>query len=75
MVEIRIADDAACRDYLVIAICDNYKAHKIKEVQAWIARHPCFKLHFTRTSYQIRRGVFKSVAELEAAIETWARRS
>src|SRR4249920_1546673 len=46
-----------------------------------------FKLHFTPTSsswinlverlfaeitrQQIRRGVFKSVAELEAAIETW----
>ena len=49
--------------------------------------YPRFKLHFTPTSsswinlverlfaeitrQQIRRGVFKSVAELEAAIETW----
>src|SRR5271165_809016 len=69
------------------AICDNYKTHKTKEVQAWLAKHPRFKLHFTPTSsswinlverlfaeitrQQIRRGVFKSVAELEAAIETW----
>ena len=70
----------------VHAICDNYKTHKTKEVQAWLAKHPRFKLHFTPTSsswinlverlfaeitrQQIRRGVFKSVAELEAAIET-----
>ena len=68
-------------------VCDNYKTHKTKEVQAWLAKHPRFKLHFTPTSsswinlverlfaeitrQQIRRGVFKSVAELEAAIETW----
>jgi hypothetical protein len=54
---------------------------------AWLAKHPRFKLRFTPTSsswinlverlfaeitrQQIRRGVFKSVAELEAAIETW----
>ena len=71
----------------VHAICDNYKTHKTEEVQAWLAKHPRFKLHFTPTSsswinlverlfaeitrQQIRRGVFKSVAELEAAIETW----
>ena len=71
----------------VHAICDNYKTHKTKEVQAWLAKHPRFKLHFTPTSsswinlverlfaeitrQQIRRGVFKSVAELKAAIETW----
>ena len=66
------------------AICDNYTTHKTKEVQAWLAKHPRFKLHFIPTSsswlnlverlfaeitgQQIRRGVFKSVAELEAAI-------
>ena len=71
----------------VHAICDNYKAHKNKEVQALLTKHPRFKLHFTPTSsswinlverlfaettrQQIRRGLFKSVAELEAAIETW----
>ena len=62
------------------AICDNYKTHKTKEVQAWLAKHPRFKLHFTPTSspwinlvqrlfaeitgQQICCGVFKSVAEL-----------
>ncbi len=69
------------------AICDNYRTHKTKEVQAWLAKHPRFKLHFTPTSsswinlverlfaeitrQRIRRGVFKSVADLEAAIEGW----
>jgi transposase len=27
-----------------------YKTHKTKEVQAWLAKHPRFKLHFTPTS-------------------------
>ena len=65
-------------------IADNYTTHKTKEVQAWLAKHPRFKLHFIPTSSswlnlverffaeitgkRIRRGVFTSVAELEAAI-------
>ena len=65
-------------------IVDNYTTHKTKEVQAWLKKHPRFKLHFIPTSSswlnlverffaeitgkRIRRGVFKSVAELEAAI-------
>jgi transposase len=69
------------------AICDNYNTHKTKKVQAWLARHKRFKLHFTPTSsswlnlverlfaeitrQRIRRGVFKSVPELVAAIEAW----
>ena len=71
----------------VHAICDNYGTHKTPEVQAWLAKHPRFKLHFIPTSsswlnlverlfaeitrQKIRRGVFKSVADLEAAIEVW----
>ena len=39
----------------VHAICDNYKTHKTKEVQAWLAKHPRFKLHFTPTSSSWRR--------------------
>ena len=31
-------------------IVDNYTTHKTKEVQAWLERHPCFKLHFIPTS-------------------------
>ena len=68
-------------------IVDNYTTHKTKEVQAWLERHPRFKLHFIPTSSswlnlverffaeiigkRIRRGVFKTVAELEAAIHDY----
>ena len=84
---LRKIDRAVAKHLDVHAICDNYQTHKTKEVQAWLAKHPRFKMHFTPTSsswinlverlfaeitrQQIRRGVFKSVAELEAAIETW----
>ena len=65
-------------------IVDNYATHKHPAVQAWLAKHPRVHMHFTPTSAswlnlverffaeitqnRIRRGVFKSVAELEAAI-------
>jgi transposase len=71
----------------VHVVCDNYRTHKTKEVQAWLAKHPRFKMHFTPTSsswlnlverlfaeitrQRIRRGTFKSVADLKAAIEAW----
>jgi hypothetical protein len=80
-------DRAAAKHLDVHAICDNYKTHNTKEVQAWLTKHPRFTLNFTPTSassinlveplfaeitrQQIRRGVFNSVAGLEAAIETW----
>jgi transposase len=65
-------------------ILDNYAAHKHKAVERWLMRHPRVSLHFTPTSAswlnlverffselttrRIRRGVFRSVRELEAAI-------
>lgn len=71
----------------VHAICDNYATHKAPIVKAWLAKHPRFKLHFIPTSsswlnlverlfaeitrQKIRRGVFKSVDDLIAAIEAW----
>ena len=71
----------------VHVVCDNYRTHKTKEVEAWLKRHKRFKLHFTPTSsswlnlverlfagitrQRIRRGVFRSVADLEAAIQAW----
>lgn len=74
----------------VHVVCDNYATHKTAEVQAWLVRHKRFKLHFTPTSaswlnlverlfaeitrQRIRRGVFKSVADLQAAIEAWIAR-
>jgi transposase len=68
-------------------IVDNYATHKHAKVQAWLARHPRFHMHFTPTSAswlnmverffrdittaRLRRGVFTSVAELEAAIHAY----
>ena len=68
-------------------IADNYATHKHPEVQAWLAKHPRFHMHFTPTSSswlnmverffrditdkRIRRGVFTSVPELEAAINDY----
>ena len=65
-------------------VVDNYATHKHAKVKAWLKKHPRFRLHFTPTSaswlnqverffglitdQRIRRGVFKSVADLEAAI-------
>jgi transposase len=68
-------------------IVDNYSTHKHPKVKAWLKRHPRFHLHFVPTSSswlnmverwfrnltdkQIRRGVFKSVADLIAAIQAY----
>jgi len=65
-------------------IVDNYATHKTPAVKRWIKAHPRFHLHFTPTSAswlnmverffaeitrnRIRRGAFKSVAELKSAI-------
>jgi transposase len=68
-------------------IVDNYATHKHAKVLAWLKRHPRFHMHFTPTSSswlnmverwfgeitdkRIRRGVFRSVAELIDAIESY----
>jgi transposase len=65
-------------------IVDNYGTHKHANVSAWLEQHPRFHLHFTPTSSswlnmverffaeitrkRIRRGVFKSLTDLEVAI-------
>ena len=70
-------------------ILDNYGTHGHPNVKTWLEKHPRFKLHFTPTSSswlnlverwfgeitrkRIRRGVFKSVPELIAAIEEYIR--
>lgn len=74
----------APKDLALHVIVDNYATHKHPGVQAWLARHKRVNLHFTPTSsswlnlverffaeitrQRIRRGVFTSVADLEAAI-------
>src|ERR1700740_1200677 len=65
-------------------IVDNYPTHKTPAVKRWLKAHPRFHLHFTPSSAswlnmverffaeitrkRIRRGIFKSVAELKSAI-------
>jgi len=65
-------------------IVDNYATHKTPAVKRWLKAHARFHLHFTPTSAswlnmverffaeitrnRIRRGAFKSVAELRSAI-------
>jgi transposase len=72
---------------IIHAIADNYATHKHPKVKQWLADHPRWVFHFTPTSAswlnavegffstitrrQIRRGVFKSVADLEDAIHRY----
>ena len=68
-------------------ILDNYGTHTHENVKKWLEKHPRFHLHFIPTSSSwanmverwfgkltdkaIRRGVFHSVPDLIAAIETY----
>ena len=68
-------------------VADNYATHKHPAVQAWLAKHPRVRMHFTPTSgswlnlvevffgiitrQAIRRGTFTSVKDLIGAIETF----
>ena len=79
--KIDTATDKALDVHIVL---DNYATHKTAKVQSWLKRHKRFKLHFIPTSSSwlnlverffglitedaIRRGIFKSVADLEATI-------
>src|SRR5687768_6478152 len=72
------------QDKAVHAIIDNYAAHKTPQVRRWLARHPRWTFHFTPTSSswlnavegffaklfkrRLKRGVFCSLVELQAAI-------
>ena len=84
---LRAIDRIAPKALDVHLIADNYATHKHPAVKAWLKRHPRFHMHFTPTSAswlnqverffglitedRIRRGVFRSVAELEAAIQEY----
>lgn len=77
-------DAAVPPDLDVHLILDNYGTHKTKLIRDWLAKRPRYHVHFTPTSAswlnmverwfaaltekQIRRGVHRSVQELEAAI-------
>jgi transposase len=71
----------------VHVVMDNYGTHKHPRVREWFVRHPEYVPHFTPTSAswlnqverffaqiterRIRRGSFRSVEELERAIEEY----
>jgi len=65
-------------------VMDNYGTHKTSTIKRWLLKHPEYHLHFTPTSSswlnqverffaeitqkRIRRGVFRSVKQLQQAI-------
>lgn len=81
---LRAIDDVVPQDKQIHMIVDNYATHKHPKVQRWLARHPRFHMHFTPTGCswlnmverffrdltenRLRRGVFRGVKELIAAI-------
>lgn len=74
-------------DLDVHIVMDNYGTHKTKLIRDWFAKRPRWHVHFTPTSASwinqverffallteraLRRGVFRSVTELEKAIHTY----
>ena len=69
---------------VIHVILDNYATHNPPKVLRWLGRHPRFVFHFTPTSCswlnavetffsrltrrRLKRGVFRSIVELQAAI-------
>ena len=43
-------DKLVAKHLAVHVICDNYRTHKTKKVEAWLKRNKRFELHFTPTS-------------------------
>ncbi len=84
---LRLIDKSTPRDLDLHLIADNYCTHKHHKVVAWLEKHPRFHVHFIPTSSswlnlverffgkitdeRIRRGVFRSVIELIAAIHEY----
>ena len=84
---LRKIDRNTPKDKTLHLIADNYATHKHPAVQAWLAKHPRFHMHFTPTSAswlnmverffrditvnRLRRGVFTSVPELVQAIDEY----
>lgn len=81
---LRLIDQKTQQGLDLHLVVDNYATHKTPGVKRWLKAHPRFHLHFTPTSAswlnmverffaeitrnRIRRGAFKSVAELKCAI-------
>ena len=80
-------EDAVPAGKLVHCILDNYASHKHPKVRAWLDRHPRWTFHYTPTSgswlnavetffaaltrRRLRRGVFRSLVDLQAAIHRY----
>jgi transposase len=80
-------DAAVPADLDVHLIMDNYGTHKTPPIRRWFAKRPRFHVHFTPTygswlnmverwfaeltNKQVRRGVHRSITELELAIRTF----
>ena len=74
---------------IIHVILDNYGPHKHPKTRAWLARHPRFVFHYTPTSAswlnavegffakltkrRLKRGVFCSIIDLQAAIDRFLR--
>lgn len=84
---LRLIDEATPEGKELHLICDNYATHKHAKVKRWLKRHPRFHVHFTPTSSswlnmverffrdltvnRLRRGVFRSIAELIEALDAY----
>jgi transposase len=84
---LKTIDRSVPKSLQIHLILDNYQTHKHPNVNAWLAKHPRFHLHFTPTSSSwvnmvegffskltnkaLRRGAFASVPDLIAAIDAY----
>jgi transposase len=75
---------------IIHVVLDNYATHKHPKVRAWLGRHPRFVFHFTPTSAswlnavegffakltrrRLKRGAFRSIVDLQAAINRFPQR-
>ena len=80
-----MTEAAVAKGQAIHAIVDNYATHKHPKVREWLTRHPRWTFHFTPTSAswlnavegyfakltkrRLKRGAFRSVVELQAAIK------
>jgi len=84
---LKLLDQETPPERTLHVILDNYATHKHPKVKEWLKKHPRFHLHFTPTSAswlnmverffreittkRLRRGVFRSLGDLIAAIEDY----
>ena len=84
---LNVVEAAVSAGRLVHAVLDNYGTHNHLKLLAWLARHPRWTFHFTATSCswlnavetffakltrrRLKRGVFSSLVELQAAINRY----